>query len=372
MFKINDIYKRPIEKYLETRYPQVKMRFRQNLCLTGKQISYDDLTKVVVEKSKTKNMITPLPFYEGTFNKNTVVVDYIGVYIVGLLELLHICTYAEVDIREDIYKQFKNIAGYVFNDNVEFYNLLAKNYNNEALLNTIDYCPDGLVDDYTNVIANCLRTDISTNGYHDTMRYTHLLYFIWFANKQIFFEIFFEILSYCQSHYSWLIDNYVIDENIEDEKTLAYTKSLPLFLEKSYVDFKALKHFRAINMKIPQTDKKIKLTDCRGIAINTTMLLHLYILKNWGQNIYSMKKDFVDYKNEKILLSLQKTISGCFGNDTQCKVLKGDKLFQESPTTVYCNGNSISYDSECYNVDDFNMPLYSLEENFLWKRRMKK
>lgn len=357
--------------------PSVKMRFKDELSVGNLKLSYDDLSKVVVNATQTKTNIIPLPFYTGRCRKK-VVKEYIGVYIVGLIELLVLSEKRASD---------GDVLSYIYNALAEEVETLYENY--EEIKHYQDLlCDDVILKDtkYGMDILGLLRTDYNGRAYTLFNRLIGVFYLIWIKDKRQFWRLYFGFLHNYTDIVPVLSENMTVDEynslinrlnnfgsghkwrgetpkeierarkqrcivesvgidgnNVSPIFSAKFDGKLPdeiKSLSDLYADVPAFEeerglyslsynytrdlHFKKISYVAPTGSKKY-ITDCRGIAISMTCMLWCYLLKENGFTARDTKYPFYEYKTDKQVDSFNKIINRCFGDDLQATVLRENK-----------------------------------------------
>lgn len=289
---------------LYSRLPALKVKFRDQLCVTGKKYPYEEVSKVYVRNIDGKNIVSAKIFTDlDTITDKTAEVDYIGLYAIGAMELLYLVFSKELDENggesiSALSEKFSLVCDSIFTKYEDLVNVcnclmddeMSKEYRKQLNL------------------FYSMRTDFSRLGYKETIKYANWLMIIWLADKQKFWEIFFEIMEYVEPLFLILFDDIIRDEDGG-------------FLCKYWLNEDKDLHFNRISYAIPNSDGTREITDCRGVAIFSSLSLYYSFLFAHG---YHPSNDMYFTKDDtKLIGKMMAIIAICFGNDAQAKFLKG-------------------------------------------------
>ena len=292
------------EKFLSTKLPDINIKFRNKFCVTGAKIDYSDLSKVRLNNIT----VTPKIFSK---NSNDTELDYIGLYTIGVLEILYLGLCAPKE--DDCHANVANFCS-LFSDSVED---LFKSFDDvENIYNIINDLSNG--DSKYNEAFNLyfmMRTNYDRTGRSPIIRYADWMMIIWVINPQLYWELFFDIMEFARLSILTLFSKFI--------NPLANFDARQPWLHED-TDLK----FGAIEYTILNTDKIKKITDCRGLAIHLVWSLYYGLIYNYGFDYE--KNPGIYHNDDRILLEINKIINSCFGDDDQSKILKGKNSKQHA------------------------------------------
>lgn len=333
------------EKFLDPKLPKVSMKFRNQFCVTCNKYEYVDLGKVQVN---VENMsIVPKIFSKDT---ETVEVDFIGLYSIGILEMLYLglCTPKKDDSSGSVAN-----FGAMFNERMCG---IFKDFNDiEKIYDTISSF--GIANGKYNEAFNLyfmMRTHYDRSGHETLLKYADWLMVVWLVDPQTYWEIFFDIMEYVRYSMLIMFEDFV-NPNIDfDAKQPLLNKSNDLA-------------FKAIEYAIPGTEKVRKITDCRGLSIMMVWSLYYRLIYNFGYDCE--KNPAIFYHDERIMNYINKTVKDCIGDDYQAKAIKGKGLTQ---ATKFNSLRAFVYDQPTnvtFTVNNQKLVKHYYEEIVLFMRR---
>lgn len=293
---------------LYNKIPAVKVKFRDQLCFSGKKYEYEDVSKVWVTNAHGKIIITPKIFCE---NESEYAicneVDYIGLYAIGAMELVYLVLSSS--LKQDggepinhLSELFDNMCKNIYKDFKDIEQMYEKIFDNTI---SKEY------DKAFNLFFS-MRTDYSKMAYKHVMRYSTVLMMIWATNPRYFWEIFFEIMTFVSPLYLMLLQD-VICKDGEDSYLINYWLNADRDL-----------HFKRIEYIYPATNTKKQITDCRGLSILSCLSLYYGFLYNHGYD--PSKSPVLSHKNKNVVEYLLLSIANCIGNDYQSRFLMGEGI----------------------------------------------
>ena len=312
------------EKFLGTKIPAYKPKFRNQFCVTGKKYEYEDLSKVAVNKDK----LTIVPKIFST-DPEAKTIEYVGVYSIGILELLYLglCSSKEDDCHgsvADFSSMFTSSVSNLFSDYEEVENV----YDVMSSLAV----ENGRFNEAFNIYF-MLRTSYDRSGHETLLRYADWLMLIWLTDPQTYWEIFFDIMEFAKLSMLTLFKDF-INPDVDFDVKQPWLKD----------DFDL--KFGTIEYNIPNTEKVRKITDCRGIGIHLVMSLYYRILYNYGYDCERVPA--IACKDDRIIKYIDDTIKSCIGEDHQSKILKGVGTNQKAEFNtlgmlVYSQPNNVTF-----------------------------
>lgn len=333
------------EKFLGTKIPAYRPKFRNQFCVTGNKYEYSELSEVAVNKDKLT--IVPKIFSNDPDAK---IYNYVGVYSIGILELLYLglCAPKEDDCHgsvADFSSMFTSSVANLFQDFEDVENI----YDTMSSLAV----ENGMYNEAFNLYF-MMRTDYDRSGHQTLLRYADWLMLIWLTDAQTYWEIFFDIMEFAKLSMLTLFKDFLNPDIDFDVKQ-------PWLSEKTDLNFGAIEY------TIPNTDKVRKITDCRGLAIHLVLSLYYRLLYNYGFDCE--KTPAIKCKDDRIIKYIDNTIKSCLGEDHQASILKGNGIHQKAEFNtlgmlVYSQPNNVTF---TINSQKFIKHYY--EEIVLFMRR---
>lgn len=284
-----------------SKLPSIKVKFRDTFCVPGQKFEYADLSKVAVSNKNNKLLITPYVFTDLN-DMNAVEVDYIGIYAIGILELLYLVLKRNDSNIAHFHHNFNQFIGSIFNNYVDV----------EELMNKIES------DEYKKQLNLFyqMRTDYDREGYKCIINRVNELMLIWLHDKRIFWEVFFEIFEFCKPIALVIFEEFIFGEHPN------------VFIDHSWVNKDFDLHFKRIAYTVPNSENIRYITDCRGVGIFACMSFYYSFVYEFG---YDCQKDHHIAANDtKFLAQILANLTNCIGNDNQYKALSG-KYLDEPP-----------------------------------------
>lgn len=321
--------------------PRLNMNYRRMIIRNPDLL--ENLSKVYVDKKSFR--ITPKIFCRNP--EDLVEVDYIGVYAIGIVELLHntFSNSSTTDLQEKFIKIFANSISN-FNDISDIFN----SYNDIGSGKSR----------YSKAfqIFESMRTDYANSDYDYFIRYASNLMVLFIIDQSTFWKIFFEVLDACFVAVSDIV-------TLEDD----YVKCIKLCNSVDY-------HY--IEYNIPGKDTVRKITNCRSFCVGMCLYLYYHLLMKGGT---SQKVTAMPIDDETIAESIHSNIINCIGNDDQSKILRGIHretyimydtnntfIYNQKPSLYYKINEDISivrtaYEEIClfckaYNIKEWPNELY--------------
>lgn len=286
------------EQLIKPKLPGLKIKFREEyLSINGYRHDYTNLSKVAVKATNDNFRATPYIFSK---EEDAKIVDYIGLYTIGIIELLFLSNCDDPNSTLGLLKVLGSGTDNVFKNNDDV----------ETLFELLDKVGTTTTE-YTEPLSLyfMMRTDYNRLGRQGLISFIDVLTIIWLHNKKLYWQLFFDILDFCSPIMLTLFDDYVImPKNM--------IKASQPWLNKD----KDLR-FQAIEYSLPSTEKIRKITDCRGLSIMMVLNLYYRLVYNYGYNQES--NPLIDHHDERIIIDIDKRINNCIGNDDQFRALKG-------------------------------------------------
>lgn len=388
-FKLVDDEYEKANKELFRYIPTMKIKFRDELCFSGEKYSYDSLSQVAIIKEGRQYRVEPLPFINDITSKGEIIafIDYAPIYMIGVLELLHLALLKDMDDEEDrnfdiiTMKLFKSLTPYKSYEEIEeaLKLILANNNDVKTLTNLL----------YTQ------RTSYQKTGHTILMNFVNGLFFVWLKDKKNFWQIFFEIMELIKPLIPALLGDYIEQQkqNLKDEilqdvqnvledklrKTnhfdvhiatdVIIEKQHPWMVATGWLDKSIDLNFQKIEYIVPSQDdlgKQIKhyITDCRGLSINLSCYLYLNFLKRFG-TMPTNETPYFNYKSDTHTDYLRKIVSGCFGDDLQAELLRGVRLDRD--LSVIPNNTTTEVEQIFYHTGNRRIARSSYENFILFQ-----
>ena len=364
---VTDEYEQNNQKIL-SEFPDLKIKFRDELCLTGKRYNYDDLSKVKVAYKDTDFIIEPLIFTTDKTKDVTHSLDYAGVYTIGVAEILFLVILKDTGVIGEILNNLYNSSLNIWEDYSEVIKTLYKispSYENEYNKQYFEMLQ----------ISLAMRTDYTLDGYSIILQLINILLIIWFTDKRKYWQIWFEIMNFCKPFLLSILKEEIIEEHkeiiisefgISDNKSieekidllLNFYNSIDYWIKPTDV------YFNKFEYTVPTINNTRHITCCRGIAIHLSVKLYLEFLSNFGY-MRSNEPPRFNYKDVRYINYLDKIIKNCIGNDIQSKVLKGINI--NKPYLLEGSGYYLYSEKQItnkYNISNCDMPK-DLYENFV-------
>lgn len=304
-----DEYERDNIEILEN-FPAIKIKFRDTLQVSGAKFNYLDISKVYIKEApqdeQKRPFVTPAIFSNKDDTINTV--DYIGVYSIGMLELLYLVMCRTEHNLETFHNSFSTLINNVFKDYSDIEKVL------KILNNPTDFLEQTKA---LNIFYN-LRTGYSRKGYKKFMKYANNLMIIWLVNPKLYWEIFFEIMDFCKPFLLVLLETSINDYLNENGKELS------IYLDHSWLEDKYDLDLTAIKYSVPNSKNSKKITNCRGTAIYSCISLYYGFLCAYGYDI--IKEPILKHDNSKVIAFIMANLTLSFGDDNQKKVLMGESI----------------------------------------------
>lgn len=346
------------QKYakLYCRLPAVNVKFRDKLCFSGHQYDYSEISKVWINVHNNKYAIVPKVFYtEDKKLDGDYEVDYIGIYAIGVMELLYL-SYTE-SLCVDGGEQIKNITDL-------FDMLCAKIFKTtDDVKEVYDVFFDSRVGSKYDTAYNlffAMRTNYSKLAYRHVMRYATLLMILWSKDPKIFWELFFEIMKFILPEYLVLLKDVIkVDEleNTEDSEDVSINL-LDMMKTKRDIDF------HRISYAHPDNADNIKyITDCRGVAIYASMSLYYAFLFEHGYD--PSKKPILKHNDKSIATHIIAKIATCIGNDYQSRFLLGRGINEQCMFDLRGAYHSTLQDKTQSRVGSRHLPRATYEDLIL-------
>ena len=329
----------------DSKLPSVNPKFRTQFCIPGNKIDYRDLSKVAVNAKA--NHYVPKIFSN---DPDATTVDYIGLYAIGLIELVFLdcCRKDEIDTQNAIIDFQHNIIDSLFGD------LLDSTAAYELFTVISDI---GLEIGYYNepfTLYFMMRTYYDKPGYEIMKKFMDWLMVAWVKDPQIFWKLFFDIMDHTKYLMLSIFAQYLLS-------TTGLVTIDKLGLDKSDFEFKAIEYI------VPKTDKVRSITDCRGLSI--LMCISMYYRLCYGYGVDNSKEPFIKHDDIGFLAEIDKKIVGCIGNDDQYKALKGIALKEQlnfNINNIICYAQS---NNAKFTENNILMSRYFYEERLLFMKR---
>lgn len=362
-------------KLLSSKLPKINLKFRNTFCVTGKKIEYEDLSKVVVSKINGKLSIIPKIFSNDLqINEFSTELDYIGVYTVGMLELLHLGfnslnTLSTMNVLDKLMNNDSTVKVNSLFDSTdeyvaEFNKSIVNHIRNKELLTSfsdIEKLFDCLSDSYNdntkyteifNILFS-LRTNYDDYNHGIILDFVNSLLAVWILDKRTYWQIFFDIMELIPCTFCGIFENFLEDKYkmVVKNKMLTGISKNNSIKTKDFSNSDEIYKFNTIRYKVPNKEIKTqgvcinKITDCRAFSIYMCLSLYYRLIYNYG---YNVNKDyFISYNNDKIIEHIDSKLTYFLGNDFQYNVLVGNTTNKGIRMT--CN-NTLAH-TEDDNVD---------------------
>lgn len=287
-----------------------------------------ELSKVVVDK--TNNTIVPKIFNS---NVKGTELDYIGVYIIGLAEILYQC-FSFTEIETEAQKKLSKIYNKSINNFSQITKILNE-YNNLSLGKS----------SFTQAmqIFLSMRTDMHNKYYAYFIRNTSHFMVLYQIDPQLFWRLFLETME---------VGLICITDILNfDENDVKINRPHDRVLEYSTIDY-----------TIPNKKSIRKITNCRSFCMCMTLQLYYNMLYHNGS---STNNSIIRHNNPNILVTIHDHAIQCLGNDDQSKVLKGifkyDRITYDDNSIVIYDEDPILY----FTLTDGTKVSRSLYEEFV-------
>lgn len=300
---------------VDSKLPSVKPRFRTQFCISGDKIDYRDLSKVAVNAKA--NHFVPKLFSN---DPDTKIVDYIGLYAIGLIELVFLDCYKidETDTQRTIIEFQNNVIDNLFNNLID----LTEADKIFSIISNLGQEISDYNEPFT--LYFMMRTHYDKPCHEAMKKFMDWLMVAWLKNPRIFWKVFFDIMETTKYLILPIFAKYVF-----------YTNGIAVVdqygFDKSDTEFKAIEYI------IPKTDKVRSITDCRGLSI--LMCISMYYRMCYKYGIDNSIEPFIKHDDIGLISEIDKKIIGCIGNDDQYKALKGialKELINFSINNVLC------------------------------------
>lgn len=287
-------------------FPTLKTKFRDQLTISGQKYDYIELSKVDITKD-----FTMIPSVFNTNKEDTHTLDCISIYCIGIMELLYITLIKDPSILTSVVSDLYKVLN-IFDNYKDVSKLLNKLdiYNKKESLEIFN-------------LAFVMKTDYNRDGYGLIKDYINVLMIIWLQDKQLFWQIFFEIMDFCFPMTAILMEDIIWEEFKKTNDDIA----LRIVSKENWLDKKDL-HLEKIGYIYSNSNRKY-ISDCRGISIWLTLKFYMQFIYNFGE-MNSKSEPFFDYTNDIYMEYIDKKIKNCIGNDSVRMALSGKHL-DENP-----------------------------------------
>ena len=333
------------EKFLSSKLPDFKPKFRQQFCVTGNKYEYSELSEVAVNKDK-------MTFIPKIFSNDpdAKIYNYIGLYSIGLLELLYLGFRASNDKScQDSIAEFCNKFSTNLDEIIQDFEDIDHIYDIICSL-AID---DGMYNDAFNIYF-MMRTDYDKSGHETLLRYADWLMLIWMSDPKLYWELFFDIMEAAKLNMITVFKNYI-------------NPDIDFSVSQPWLDDNTDLRFNYIEYTIPDTDKVRKITDCRGLAIHMVLSLYYRLVYNYGYDCE--RTPVIKYNDERIIKYIDKTIKNCIGDDNQAKILKGNGINQKAEFNTLGMFKYNQPNNVLFTINSKKFSKHYYEELLLFMRR---
>ncbi len=314
-------------------FPELKVKLRDQLCLTGQKYDYIQLSKVDINDSMK---LIPSIFNED--KSNCTEIDCIGLYTVGIMEILYLILIKDVNLLSNTVSSLYKILN-IFED----YRDVSR------ILDQLDFVEKNEINkDYYEAfnLAFTLKSNYNRTGYNMVKEYMSILLLIWLCDKQLYWQVFFEIMSFCKPILAIVMKDPIWTEFKQTHDDIAvraiYTSG---WINDEY-DLK----FEKISYKSPTSNNIRYISDTRGVAILLTLKFYLQFLSKYG-TMNTKDEPYFNYKNQVYIDYLDTKIKNCIGNDSFSLAITGKHLDEYPQFSV--NGSMV------YNANNINTPKLS-------------
>lgn len=322
---VTDIYERNNDHILRY-FPDIKIKYKEDsINFAGTNISYDDLSKVRVLYDENKNFIIEPYIFATDKTANGKTLDYMGIYAIGVIEVLFLVLLKEPKMINEFVDEFNNILN-IF----DTYDDIQMTYSKINLSNKKSKVSKHYLEPFNILFA--MKSDYSNMGYAITKHYISILSIIWLQDKRKFWQVFFEIINFSKPLYAIILESIIEEEIMEDlineyskkgieiDKIVSQGSIISNWLNKD-IDL----DFNKIEYQMPKTNNTKYITNCRGLSINLALKFYLQLFAKYG-HMNSKEQPLFDYTNPRYVDYLDNTINNCIGNDSCSKVLRGLKI----------------------------------------------
>lgn len=338
------------ERFILNRLPNIKINFRNQFCVSGKKYLYEDISKV---KVTTKDKFNICPAILCEVNNNDTIIDYAGIYSIGLLELLylsfysdneHICADKITDFNQMLLDAMSQIP--LFNDYIEVENI-------HKIIS--DFGDKGSKNNPAMNLYFMMRTHYNKIGHTALLRLVDHLMIIYLKDKSIYWKIFFDIFEFCKPI------------SIDIFRPIIDFDKFNIKIYNDFIDSNVDLNFNAIEYESPNTKRKMTITNCRSFCMLAVMSFYYKLAYKFGFNPNT--KNLIDHKDDNIINYLDEKIISCLGRDNQYRAIKGLHLDEPINFDISCLLNYNHEEIE-YNLDNnINAKKDYYEEMILFQKK---
>ena len=334
-------------KAIEDLIPRVRVKYRDQLCFSGKKVSYDDFTKFLVN-SQTKDIV-PLWNFEGD-STGYKTVDFAPMLCIGIVELL------------DTVSEFDRCSNYkVYNDIMETFKL-------DDMCKTLDFASEcKAMNDNPYEPFSCLLSARMVRRSFCWTTSQRLLMTLWLTynlDKKFFTQCVIDLMRFIYQFISGFI--YTQDE----------VKSMTLegssIIKSADIDWEKITKVGAIQYKHPISGKVIKLSNSRGLGIYSFALLLEAVYGRFGEPLSKMCVD-IGCSSDSVIVKTKEKFFANIGVDNVGRYCLGKamKIIFEAKSTslnLLQKGVIPQYTSDTYTIDGKTVAREEYEDSIFLKR----
>lgn len=286
---------------IEAVIPRIKVKYREQLCFSGKKIDYADFTKFV----RRDNIFIPMLDVKEVKDTDKII-DMSPFINVGIAEMVSLTSGEHNDVNVEFFRYLVSLNVFqIYEDAIDIVHkiLLSSEFDNENNL--------GVINSLRSTYVNCTFPEIQ--------RIIAALTVIQMVNPKLYCQVILESMKYSYticSAFTADLDNLFCGQFSDLDATQTSVNKA--------VSARSLRT-GAIGYTIPSKSQKHYITDSRGVGIYSYIKLLHTVYANFGEAL-SNRTISIGQDKEATREKIDKNLADCIGDDYVSFYLRNGKL----------------------------------------------